>query len=385
MRKLVYIDSLRGLAILSVLLVHCGQHGSQLSPSVLQLIVNNGLHGVQLFFVASAFTLFLSMSKRSKEESNAKSNFFIRRFFRIAPLYYLGIIYYLIQNGRGPRPELGDVLYVSNWNIISNFFFVHGFNPYWINAVVPGGWSITVEVLFYCFVPFIFKKVRNLNQALNLFIISIILNFVLSMVLRSAGLIPDHELMDKYLYYYLPNQLPVFACGIILFFLITCPKETWYIKPETLLLLACLFLCFLSTFYLSIERAIFFPGHVLYAIGFVALGFALSKKKFFLLSNPITSYIGKISYSMYLVHFSILHLMESFNLFDLMNFKNKYFNVFNFGLRYAILLCLTVIVSTAVYHLIELPFQRIGKKIIDRNIKPAIPDLNLFTQQQKAM
>lgn len=35
-------------------------------------------------------------------------------------------------------------------NVISNFY-CHGLSPYWINSLVPGGWSITVEMFFmYC-------------------------------------------------------------------------------------------------------------------------------------------------------------------------------------------------------------------------------------------
>ena len=93
--KLRFVDALRGFAILGVLVVHCGQIGINEYPSLVQNIILNGAMGVQLFFVASAFTIFLTYANLYDKEANPNVNFFIRRFFRIAPMYYLGIIYFL--------------------------------------------------------------------------------------------------------------------------------------------------------------------------------------------------------------------------------------------------------------------------------------------------
>lgn len=58
-KKLAYVDVLRGVAILAVILVHCGYAGSPLYlPATITNVVRQGAFGVQLFFVASAFTLF---------------------------------------------------------------------------------------------------------------------------------------------------------------------------------------------------------------------------------------------------------------------------------------------------------------------------------------
>src|SRR5258708_25384528 len=141
--KLNYIDALRGIAILGVMVVHCGQFGSNHYSSIFQNIILDGAMGVQLFFVASAFTIFLTFANRQGKEINPAGNFFVRRFFRIAPMYYLGIIYYLCQDGWGPRYWLGDAPGVSVWNVLSNLFFVHAGNPYWITSVLEGGRVIT--------------------------------------------------------------------------------------------------------------------------------------------------------------------------------------------------------------------------------------------------
>src|SRR5205823_5455354 len=88
-------DALRGLAILAVIMVHVIQYGpdAKFFSGGLISIVQHGARGVQLFFVASALTLWMSMSNR-KQKKHPTQSFYIRRLFRIAPMYYLGVAYY---------------------------------------------------------------------------------------------------------------------------------------------------------------------------------------------------------------------------------------------------------------------------------------------------
>lgn len=132
LKRYGYIDSLRGLAILSVLVVHSSSRSAadfHLGLYV-QTVLYQGARGVELFFMISAFTLFLTLSKRAEKERHLVSNFFIRRYLRIAPLYYLAIAYFLWEDGFGARYWLGDHHRISPFNIAANVGFVHTFNPY---------------------------------------------------------------------------------------------------------------------------------------------------------------------------------------------------------------------------------------------------------------
>jgi peptidoglycan/LPS O-acetylase OafA/YrhL len=64
-----YIDTLRGLAIMGVVFIHVSQ---VINPTheITTLIAESGSLGVQLFFVASAITLFLSLESRTKAEAH---------------------------------------------------------------------------------------------------------------------------------------------------------------------------------------------------------------------------------------------------------------------------------------------------------------------------
>src|SRR3569833_4791569 len=104
----------------------------------------------------SAFTLCYSYNHRSAIDKSPLLSFYTRRFFRIAPLFYLAVIYYLWQDGFGPRYWLGDAPNITPANIAGNFVFLHSLNPYWINSIVPGGWSVFFVVFFFVFFLFFF-------------------------------------------------------------------------------------------------------------------------------------------------------------------------------------------------------------------------------------
>jgi peptidoglycan/LPS O-acetylase OafA/YrhL len=357
--KLDYIDALRGIAIMAVVLIHTGQFDIAKYPSFLHAIINKGSRGVQLFYVISAFTIFLSFKSRLSKEKHANLNFFIRRFFRIAPMYYIAIGYYLWQDGLGDRYFLGDQDHITISNIASNFLFLHSFNPYWINSIVPGGWSVAIEMIFYCLVPVLFYRIKNLNAAIIFFIITLCFRFFLNVLLRKINPIADNNLLGEYLFIYLPNQLPVFALGIILFFLILKKSDTT-VNPFTFGCLAVLLLI-----ELTLEIPIL-PNHIKFGVAFFLLTFFLSKVPLKLVVNKIVMYIGTVSYSMYLVHIAVIHWLAKLGFMNMIETSNAWVSIINLGLRLILVLTVSTAICTIFYNLIEVPFQKIGKRIIDK-------------------
>lgn len=356
MKKLDYIDALRGLAILAVLMVHTKQFGNSNLPQMVNNILSQGSRGVQLFYVASAVTLFLSFNRRYDKEKFPIKNFLIRRFFRIAPMYYLGIIYYLFQEGLGPRYFLGDQPNITFLNVLSNFAFLHGFSPYWINSVVPGGWSIGVEMTFYALLPLLFFRIKNINQAFLLFIISILINTFLFIIFSKYPLISFNRLWLDYLFLYFPNQLPVFSIGIILYFVIFEKVEIKNLSGKLILAFTALIILQLST---GIQYL--FPQHILFGFAFFMMAYGLSVYKLKIIVNTVIIYMGKVSYSMYLVHFAVLYWLKQL---DLVDYTNN--SILNYIIRLAVVLGISTLISTVTYRFIEVPFQNIGKKIIDK-------------------
>lgn len=194
--KLNWIDAIRGYAVLGVLCVH-SLMGSK--DVLLQNFWGLGAKGVQLFYMASAFTLFYSYYNRKDNEVHIIENFFTRRFFRIAPMFYLAIFYYLIQDWGVLYPE-HDYRNITVLSIMSHFTFLHGLSPYWQDSVVPGGWSVGVEFIFYLLCPFLFIWIDNKYRATMLYILAIYIGFIVSLILKNNPLIHFTETWNGYIY-----------------------------------------------------------------------------------------------------------------------------------------------------------------------------------------
>ena len=175
--KINYIQFWRAIAILMVIITHAAHNNSTyIGISAIDNFIFLGQQGVTLFFVISAFTIFYSIDEKLSVENNNYFNFLVRRFFRIAPLYYLGICFYswhLINN------------FTFNSDVLLNVFFIHWVKPSAYNIIVPGGWSITTEFTFYFFAPLIFRYIKTVESAITLFLWSVLISRILvSMLVR---------------------------------------------------------------------------------------------------------------------------------------------------------------------------------------------------------
>jgi peptidoglycan/LPS O-acetylase OafA/YrhL len=209
---LPWIDALRGLAILMVLANHVALVVPGLSAP-LEALARFGQMGVQLFFVASAYTLCLSWQQRHRGEAQPVRRFLVRRFFRIAPLYYLGIALFAglhhLQSG-----VVAAEPYTAG-NVLANAAFVHGFVPAAQNSIVPGGWSIGVEMAFYALFPLL-VTVQAALPARWAGVRSPLLGAVTALGLNLAWHTATGTAVgnNSTAYFHPLNQLPVFLLGM---------------------------------------------------------------------------------------------------------------------------------------------------------------------------
>jgi peptidoglycan/LPS O-acetylase OafA/YrhL len=323
-----------------------------------------------LFFVVSAFTLFWSLRSRISRDRKPFHAFFARRFFRIAPLFWVGALFYLW------RPIGNYSTYAPNgigWlHVLATFTFVHGWYPTTINSVVPGGWSIGAEVMFYLCIPFLFARLKTLNQALAMFSISTVLSMVVLPIV--AHVLKTHYpeswgvLIDLFVFFSFPSQFPVFCAGFVLYFLmvnhaarhqmvqVVSPDDRHSGTKLSLLLIG-------SAVFLLTPISF----HINAAAAFVLLAWGLAVRPFRLLVNPVIRFIGVISYSMYIWHFVLLqHLWPILSQRVHNDRSDKMNGAVQFAATYAVLIVITVIVAAVSYYLIERPGQRLGKWLVDR-------------------
>ena len=367
--KYDWVNALRGYAILLVILIHSSQTFSVFGP--LKTICSIGYLGVQLFFILSSFTLFNSYSKRVNIDSkNTNRNFFVRRFFRIAPYYYIaGLIYItyriLIKN---------EIINVKN--LISNYTFTNGIYLPGINDIPPGGWSIGIEMLFYLFIPVLFKFIDSLFKAVLFFIISVIGSILINHIflIETKSLINSiwFDIKDWTYYLWLPNQMPIFGLGIILYFINKYILVSF--KAGKILINLSLFLFFVLSFYnFSLEYPYYFlKKEYVYGVIYVCLAIGLYSTNNKLIINNLIQKVGLVSFSMYLNHFFILYVLGY--LYGItIKFMVVYIhlpevalrNNFVFFISYLFVIYLTFFVSRYSYKIIELKGIEFGNKLIN--------------------
>ena len=369
--KLDYIDSLRGIAILMVIFVHTSQSVPEL-PLWIKTIAMYGQFGVQLFFVVSAITLCISTERRYSEKNMTKK-YFVRRFFRIAPLYYIGILWYFFFMSAKMSLETGVLKNADGYTLVSilaNFFFVHGFYPPANNNIVPGGWSIGTEMAFYILFPalfLLFKKINNTGtiQLIGLFTSMICGYYFFEYYFVATADISISE--NNFYYYNLFNQLPVFMLGILMYFL-SINRVIEKIPTVISLFFLCLFLgltvilwhgYLFNIYYIPPKPFILIPFTV--GMAFVFLYNIFMKNK--ALNLSILKKVGRVSYSMYLLHF-----MFAWHTADYLNRWLGYTErpIYVFALYYI----LTVVASFALgiisERFIEKPGILFGKRLIEK-------------------
>ncbi len=349
--------------MLAVLLVHTGQSVAGL-PVLVAAITNAGAYGVHLFFVASAFTLFWSLHQRSGSEGRPILNYFLRRFFRIAPLFWLAILFYVWWNGAGPRYWAPHGI---GWlDVLATASFAHGWSPTMINSVVPGGWSIAVEMNFYLLVPFLFRRLTNLRRCVWFFVACVAGQAVLNVATQSLflRLLADDEkhLADLMHTLWLPTQLPVFAAGFALYYVLAphlarqrddAEPASRAERPSTGLMLVCA-AGVLAEVWIA-------PPSTLWGSVFAILAAGLALHPSRLLVNACTRYLGDISYGGYLVHFAVLDIAE--RVLRHVSVVTRH-PLAHLVVLYGGVVVGTVLVATATHRLIEDPARGVGRWLI---------------------
>lgn len=362
--KLDFVDVTRGLAILGVVIHHFISRTNLLHglPASVDFVAQQGAHGVQLFFIASAFTLFRSYHHRSPLEQHPVRNFFVRRYFRIAPMYYVGIAYYLWQNGPGPIHYMGADFYNSPDNILANIFFLNEFNPYYL-WLVPGSWSVATEILFYVLVPLLFRWVPNLKAALRFVGIALVIRIIFWNVFKNLPWIEDVHLRMLYANWVLPTQLVIFALGILLFFILRGDPWPKLGKWDLFFWAALVFAEVFS------QGGRVFHAEVVLSIGFVAMIVGLSKLEWGHLPGKVLRHIGKVSFSLYLTHWGVIHWLDHYGHVQIQPGLGWAATAFEFTWRLCLVLAVGILVSTVTFQLVEKQGQELAKRLIGKDAK----------------
>lgn len=349
--RLPHLDVLRGIAATWIVLFHMVYltTPNMMPPDLLDKFVKSGGMGVTLFFVISAFSLCLS-SDRHHNESHWY--FYLRRFFRIAPLFYLIIVVTLF------RDKYFFGLIHDYAEIIASLLFVFNFVHTWQVGIVWASWAIGVEIVFYLIFPYIWSGCSNISKTLYKTIPILILSIV------AYPLISFFEEGAGYWQWSIFKHLPSFLFGIITYALGRVMRESGRVEQREewgrvifwisiLLGLALLYsgenFPFISILY---WQALIFSFLVFGA------SFGAAKKLF---SMPALRWIGKNSYSIYLTHPLVIVALQPL-------YKEVGARLASNSLMFLVCACLTLtcvfVISEILWRLVEKPGIDCGRIFI---------------------
>ena len=360
------VEGLRGLAALWVFALHVGILCGTRLP-----IVSNGAFGVDLFILISGFIMVHQFLQREDVEPwtapTTIYRFWIRRFFRIAPLYYpllvLGLG--LSRVCGAARASIGakfphtltDMARYSDQsitNLVSHLTFVFGFLPHFAFRTALPEWSIGLEMQFYAVFPLLMIVVLKFGYR-----VAVGLTAALSMIGAFALPFYYHSFeMPSFL----PLRLYLFGMGMliaarlhsttgrILLLLIALPIAAHFTLPRVSLSIAfgeialAIFFYFLAGNHHRVIRIVFDPVRRL-------------------LSHRLMQQLGLLSYSLYLVHLLIVIPMSAFLL------NQHWFLTLRPLLRFSVSFLINALVvlplAMLLYTFVEKSGIRVGKRLLN--------------------
>lgn len=294
--KILHLEKLRGLSILLVLLFHLKLPGFQ-----------NGFLGVDVFFVISGFLMAMLYGTISTKQEIG--NYFTRRLSRILPAYYVVIAATILASLFLLLPhEISMVFGQGIWSAFAmpniGFWTDTAYFDYTNFRPLLNLWSLGVEVQFYLLFPLLLFIERRSPKLLVLFVC---VSFVEFGVLN--------YLDPKTAFFLLPGRLWEFMVGFYLVrlsgrldILFSADRNSGRKILGSICILLLLSILIAAPSF-SVDYTFLASCMVIFltASG-IGLGFSTGSESN-LLSRGLAT-LGKYSYSIYLVHFPVIVLVN---------------------------------------------------------------------------
>jgi len=309
----IYFPNLNGLRFLAVLLVivpHIEQHRLWLGMynycDKFKFIGIMGKLGVVLFFVLSGFLItYLLLSEEHVFKTINIRKFYVRRFLRIWPLYFLIVIV-----GFAVLPNISlftlktfekDVIFNDiELKLMLYLVFLPNLALPLLGKIpyISHTWSIGTEEQFYILWPLIIKYFKK-NRLITM-VLLIIIYVLLLFLFRSSWFISIFNTKIIARFWEKFNIDCMSIGGIIAYLLF---KKSKLLK----LLMNVYFFYFtliITIIFLFIGLKIPYIQFEIFAIlfGIIILNFAANPKIKLSLESPVLVYLGRISYGLYMYH-----------------------------------------------------------------------------------
>jgi peptidoglycan/LPS O-acetylase OafA/YrhL len=335
------LDGIRAVSIFLVLGSH-STHNYPFSKAYLHLIktIFNGYMGVNVFFVLSGFLITILLVKEENEKGGISlKDFYLRRIFRIFPVYYLFILI-LVVISYFSSVDFTNCQWLTSLTFTKNF----GCNQ-WLDGHL---WSLSVEEQFYLIWPFVLILFSSSSHRLYFALILISSSFIFRLIFNKYG----YYHLGAYSFFTNMDSLMIGSLTGLLFYQKN-PQLLAIVKYRPQLIRGLMIVLVLLVSFLEIHH-IFPKGVVAFGKTIQSLTFAYLITSYVyvpigigyrLLNNKILAYIGVLSYSIYI--WQQIFFEKAFN-DSIASFPINILMVF--------------IVAFISYNLIELPFLNLKKK-----------------------
>lgn len=347
--RINYLDSLRGIAALMVVIYHANcwldftkdKFIQSTTPSHILNIFFSGNTAVALFFVLSGFVLSLKYVNKSTDKSRDESikfhlgEFLIKRIFRLYPAFWaVLVIVYVIFGGK-------PLTFLQESTLL--------FNQYETIHLVPIDWTLIIEAKMSILMP-IFIIICYFGYRYVLFFAFILLVF-----------------------FDIGNYVVHFIIGIAIalnFNLLTA--ENWQnskLYPYRYLIYGLIFLLLSADqiYFIIINHTDLHKSNT--NIGFLAKGIAsgmviilviCSPKIQIFLENKILIFLGKISYGIYIGHWFIcVDIIETMYFESIQNTIGSFY-LTHIIVRYGLWTVVSILFGAILYYGVEQPAIRLG-------------------------
>ncbi len=356
--KLHGLDHLRSLAILFVFLFHYRAFFPH--PDWFPDVIGFGWTGVDLFFVLSGFLIASQLFSEIKGNGSfSVKTFFIKRIFRILPIYYAVVAIYFFFPSFHEKEALPPL-----WKLLT-FTQNIGFDSR-NHGTFSHVWSLCIEEHFYLTLPLVLLILLKINWKHSfiilplLFIIQILLRFWIYSHFLSS---PDSGYnWFEVIYYPTYSRLDGLLIGVSIaaFYQFSRANFNTLSKYGNWLVLTG-FLVLLGVYNFAsdmMSSSLTLYGFPLISIGYglIVLG-AISPDCFlFKFKLKASTSLATLSYGIYLVHKGVIHSSQDiFNEFGIAKESGSMFTL-------SVLMCL--LCAFLLNQTIEKPFLRMRKKYI---------------------
>ena len=353
------LTPLRGIAALWVVVFHFSEIVVKFVPLDRTLLLTKGYLMVDLFFVMSGFIIYHVYQQSFLANISGRNfrQFIVARFARVYPLHFVTLLLLVIII----VPKLGWDPYMANPRAIpTNLLLIHSFGIHSLfNWNVPS-WSISAEWWAYMVFPFlaifIYRKKGTAIGILALFVILAYLSimFWIPRVNFQDPSLPHRQDLDSTFDFGFLRGLAGFISGMILYKVYEAGYLNKFFQKDISVLItmagciACMHWAWNDGF-----DIIFFV--------LLVLAFAVNNGRLHTICNSrIAQYLGKISYSIYLMQlFPLLAIWAGVKLPGLVYKENSVTTTFWTGAGWCLIyMCLVTGFASLTYFTIEKPCRK---------------------------